>query len=366
MSFLKGLGTFILSFLLFLSLTVFGIAYLLHSTLLNPDFVAAQVDRIDVSELARDFTEEKIIGELPDEVSFLEDAIFDVIDDQEPWLKEQSRMAIYTAYDFLLGKSDTLEITIQLEDLKEGLRESIWEALNEQIATWLPDIIRYELRSYIEENLQDYMQQIPDEYLPFGITELLEERLLDFLDMYLQEVDEQITQEGLMPQLSGLLEALIKPYYDEYFDEFLEEIPSEVVYDEDTIPADVMEQLLMARKYIGYFQSGYYGLIALIVLLAAGIFLINWNIGVAARSLGIGLFVYGALELAGVIFARTFNFMQYIPDIPASFETMLMGLHKDILAPLQLFSIIVLVIGIALIVASFFFKRKASEEPDND
>ena len=366
MSFLKGLGTFILSFLLFLSLTVFGIAYLLHSTLLSPDFVAAQVDRIDVSELARDFTEEKIIGELPDEANFLEDAIFDIIDSQEPWLKEQLRYAIYTTYDFFLGKSDTLEITIQLEDLKEGLRESIWDALNEQIATWLPDIIRYELRSYVAEHLQDYMRQIPGEYLPSGVTELPDELLLEYLDVYLQEIDEQITQEGLMPQLSGLLEALVKPYFDEYYDEFVEQIPSEVVYDEDTIPADVMEQLLLARKYIGYFQSGYYGLIAFMVLLAAGIFLINWNIGVAARSLGIGLFVYGALELAGVVFARAFNFMQFIPDIPASLETMLTGLHKDILAPLQLFSIIILVIGIALIVASFFFKRKSSEEPDDD
>jgi len=366
MSFLKGLGTFILSFLLFLSLTVFGIAFLLQSTLLNPDFVVDQVDRIDVSELAHDFAEEMVTEDLPDEARFLQDAIFDVIDDQEPWLKEQLHYATYTAYDFLLGKSDTLEITICLDSVKEDLRESIWEALNEQLSTWLPDIIQHELSPYVEEHFEEYAQLIPEEYVPPGITELPEEQMQQFLDQYLQEIEQQITKQGLMPEVTGLLEVLIKPYFDDYFDEFLEMVPSEIVYDEDNIPADVMEQLLLARKYIGYFQSGYYWLIAFMVVLAAGIFLINWNIGVAARSLGIGLFVYGALELAGVIYARTFNFMQYIPDIPASFETMLTGLHKDILAPLQLFSIIVLVIGIALIVASFFFKRKASEGPDND
>ncbi|MCK4274014.1 MAG: hypothetical protein KAW90_03915, partial [Dehalococcoidales bacterium] len=268
MNFLKGLGTFLLSFLLFLSLTVFGIAFLLHGTLLNPDFVVAQVDRIDVSELARDLTEEKIIGELPDEASFVQDAIYDVIDDQEPWLKEQLHYAIYTAYDFLLGESDTLEITIRLDSVKEDLRESVWEALNEQLSTWLPDIVQHELSPYVEEHFDEYVQIIPEEYVPPGIAELPEEQLLDFLDLYLQQIDQQITVQGLMPEVTGLLEALLKPYYDDYFDEFLEIVPSEIVWDEDNIPSDVMDQLLMAREYIGYFQAGYYWLIAFMVLLA--------------------------------------------------------------------------------------------------
>lgn len=364
MNVLRSLGTAILSLLLFLSLTVFGTAFLLHSTLLNPDFVAAQVDKMDVSELARDITEEQIAGELPEEVEFLKDAILDVIDEQEPWLKEQARHAIYTGYDFFLGKTDTLEITIELESLKADLKDSLWEALNERIATWLPDILQDELVSYIDEHLPEYAQQIPEEYLPPGIVGLSEEQLRQYLDEYLRDLDEQITNLGLVPELSGLLEVLIKPFFDQYYDEFAEEIPSEYVVDEETIPADVMEQLLLAKKYIGYFQTGYYLLIVFMVVLVAGIFLINWNISKAALALGIDLTLYGVLGLASVIFARTFNFMKLIPDIPASMETWLNGLFKDILAPLQLFSIIILVIGIALIVASFFFKRRAAESQD--
>ena len=362
MNVLKGLGTAILSFLLFLSLTVFGTAFLLHSTILSPDFVAAQVDKIDVSELARDITEEQIAGELPEEAEFLKDAIFDVIDDQEPWLQEQLHNSIYTAYDFLLSKTDTLEITIRLESLKEGLKDSLWEALNEQVATWLPDVIQQDLRSYLNEHLHEYAREIPEEFLPPEIVGLPEEQLQQYLDRYLDDLDKQITDEGLMPQLSGLLEALIKPFFDQYYEEFVKEIPSEYVVDEETIPAEVMEQLLMARKYIGYFQTGYYLLIAFMVVLAAGIFLINWkNVGVAARALGIDLLVYGVLELAGVIFIRTLSPMKLIPDIPSAIETWLNGLFKDMLAPLQLFSIVILVIGIALVVASFFIKTKAAE-----
>ena len=139
-------------------------------------------------------------------------------------------------------------------------------------------------------------------------------------------------------------------------------VPSEIVYDEDTIPADVMEQLLAVREYIGYFQAGYYWLSAFMVLLAAGIFLINWNIKVAARALGIDLIVFGVLDIAGVIAARLINPLEYIPDFPSSLETMLTGLYNDVLSIMLWFSIGVLIVGIALLVASFFFKRRASED----
>ena len=99
MKVLKGFGVGILSFLLFLSLSVFGMAFMLNSTLLNPDFVAAQVDRIDVSALVQEIAEEQVGGQLSEEMSFLKEAIYGVIDDQKPLLKEQLNSAIYTGYD---------------------------------------------------------------------------------------------------------------------------------------------------------------------------------------------------------------------------------------------------------------------------
>ena len=51
MKVLKGILVVILSLLLFISLVIFGIAFLLNSTLLNPDFVSSQVEKTDVSAL---------------------------------------------------------------------------------------------------------------------------------------------------------------------------------------------------------------------------------------------------------------------------------------------------------------------------
>ena len=60
MGFLKGFGTFVLGLLLFLSLSIFGMAFMLNSTVLSPGFVKKQVDRIDISAVARDIADQQI------------------------------------------------------------------------------------------------------------------------------------------------------------------------------------------------------------------------------------------------------------------------------------------------------------------
>ncbi|MEE9399952.1 MAG: hypothetical protein V3V23_06765 [Dehalococcoidales bacterium] len=112
MNFLKGLALSLLSFLLFLSLALFGIAFALNNTLLNPDFVIAQVDRMDVSALTRELVGEQIRELLPPEAEFLEEALYGVIDENEPWLKEQVSAGISSFYDYMLGESERLSLII--------------------------------------------------------------------------------------------------------------------------------------------------------------------------------------------------------------------------------------------------------------
>lgn len=57
MGFLKGLGTVICSFLLFLALIIFSIAFMLNSTILNSNFVNSQVSKIEIASIARDVAE---------------------------------------------------------------------------------------------------------------------------------------------------------------------------------------------------------------------------------------------------------------------------------------------------------------------
>lgn len=356
MGFLKGFGTFVLGFLLFLSLSIFSVAFLLNSTVLNPDFVTRQVDRIDISAVARDVAEKQINEQLPAELSFLKDAVYNVIDAQEPWLKTQLNQAIGTGYDYFLGKTDTLSISIPLDAFKKDLKNSLWQELNKQLNIWLRDNIQSELKPYIEQNLQAYRRSLPPE-----LNILSDAQLKSYLNAFLQQIQDQIVKTGQAPVLTGLLETLVKPYFDAYYDEYAAQVPSELTADETNIPADVMEQLRLARKYIGYFRSGFYWLIVFMVVLVAGIFLIHRNIQDPSRALGIDLALYGVLDLAGTFAARSFQPATLLPDEAASLEPWLTGLFNDITGIMLMFSIVVLAVGAALIVISFVFKKKAAE-----
>ena len=55
MKILKGLALGLLSFLLFLSLSLFGVLLMLNLTILNPDFVISELNRLDTSAIAEEF-----------------------------------------------------------------------------------------------------------------------------------------------------------------------------------------------------------------------------------------------------------------------------------------------------------------------
>jgi len=299
MNVLKGLAIILLSFLLFLSLLVFGIAFMVNSTVLNPDFVADEVDNIDVSALVRELTEDQLNELLPEEALFSEETIYSFITNQEPWLKAQARTAIYAGYDFLFEKTDSLSLVIPLEPLKEDLRDSLW---------------------------QTFQQDLPQELL-------------------------------------GLPASLLEPYFNEFYREFTFFIPSEFELNESFIPPEAMTQITQVRQGINYFQFGYNLLIGFIVLLILGIILINRNLRSTTRELGINFLIYGVLMYAGIFLAGYWIPVQLpLAIIPSSLQVWALQLANDILAPLKIFSLGLLVGGAVLIAVSFVFNSRHAEE----
>ena len=107
-----------LSFLLFLSLSTFGFGFWANRTVLNPDFVIAQIDKLDVPSLAGEVLREQIpLEQILGETEFMVESVDDVIADLEPWIREQVSAAIYAGYDYLLGKSETLSLVIYMESM---------------------------------------------------------------------------------------------------------------------------------------------------------------------------------------------------------------------------------------------------------
>jgi hypothetical protein len=362
MNALKRAGTGVLSFLLLISLSVFGSMFLIHNTLLDPDFVTAQVDKVDMTALAHDLADDLISERLPQEAEFLKEAIYEVIADQEPWLKEQLRNAVSPSYNFLLGKSDRLEINIPLDELKVNVRDSLWQTLQTFLAHNASSIPQGLLMPYIDEHYEEIIPLIPPQYLPPGMVGLTGQELKHYLDTHYDEVTDTLQTAFLLPGISGLILEKIQPYFDRYYSDFVADFPGTQSITENDIPADTMDDLQLARKSIGYFYIGYYALMAFMILLVAGIILINRNIKEITRALGIVFLIFGVAEFAGALFLRYFDFIRFIPDLPSSLRDWLPGVIKDSLLPLQWFSLCILILGAALIAVFIVYKPRKVQE----
>jgi len=196
-------------------------ALMLKDTILDPDFTISIIEKTDltplVKELVAEMTKE---ANLPYDLS-IETHIDGIAQDLEPWLKEQTTAAIPTIYDYVLEFRQNTDIVIQLEPVRETLRNYLRQDFLESPPAKYAGLSRAELEQYFEEEV----------FAAFaGDTWPTIE-----LDMELMDSD----------------------------------IPSNVA---ESL-AEVEEALSESRTYVGYFNTVYGLLIGLIVLLIAGIIL---------------------------------------------------------------------------------------------
>lgn len=64
MKVLKGFGVGILSFLLFVFLIAFGLVFTLDRTLLNADFVSAEINKLDLPSVAKEVASQQLPSDL--------------------------------------------------------------------------------------------------------------------------------------------------------------------------------------------------------------------------------------------------------------------------------------------------------------
>ncbi len=301
MKFLQGLALSLLSFLLFLSLALFGMAFSLNSTLLNPDFAVAQVDRLDVSALVRELTAEQV-SQLPPEAGFLEEALYTTIEDNEPWLKEQVTAGIYSFYDYLLGQSERLSLVVSLEPLKANLRDNMWQTFMQAIPPELSGLPQAQIEQYFDEYYRQFAEQIPSSF----------------------EVDESSIPPEIMAQIIQVREGI--GYYQ-----------------------------LGYKLLIGFMVL----LVLGIVLINRNVKSTARGLGVPLLTYG--AFEYAGIW-ATRYFAPTYLTMV---ELPPSLQTWVSQLFDDFLAPLEMFSLGLLAAGVVLLIVSFVYRRRRVEEVES-
>jgi hypothetical protein len=286
----------ILGMLLSLSLLIFGPALMVNQSALNPDFVADRVDEVDIVEL----TDEIILEEVPPEAAdFMGDILHPVlhftIGEIEPWLKEQARNVIHVFYDYIEGRIDTLSIIISVEDKVKDFRDNLLNAI---------------------------LTSPPAELLGLPVEE-------------------------------------IEAEFNVYFDQIDEEIPSAIELDEMLLETEVMQQIEQAKRYVGYFNLGFILLIAFILLLILLMILVYREVKGSCRYIGFTFLAVGVVSLVGAFVARSIANSQLATiDMPATLQAWAPNVVFDVLMPWGIYAIGLIVVGIALTVVSFVYKRE--------
>jgi hypothetical protein len=285
----------ILGILLSLSLLIFGLALTLNQSILNPDFIAEHVERLDIAALADEVVKEQVPPEAAEFMGeSLDEVLGDTIADIEPWMKEQARDGIYVFYDYIEGRSESLSLIISLETVKESFRANLLAAI---------------------------LASPP-------------------------------------PELVGFPPAEIELQFNEYWSQIDEEIPSALELDETMLDAEVMEQIAHARQYVGYFNLAFIVLIALSLLLILLIILTHFSVRSSTRQLGITFLSIGVVSLAGALIARSVASSQLVQnELPSTLQAWAPEVVTDVLLPLGIYGIGLIVVGIALTVVSFVYKR---------
>jgi hypothetical protein len=392
---LKIAGLVILSLILFISLIAFGLAFSLNRTVLNPDFVIAEGERLEIAPLANEAMSQMLPEELSEEAL---DSLTEIITTLEPQLKGKLNIIVYSVYEYLHGERENPELAnllrstllnsnsiIAVIDTMDGpqLASIIWEAFGEEIAQEfplpeeaLPHLVAdfgellTDLKPWVKEQVEYAAGPIADylvgETESFSVTISLEPVIDDLKGMLLG-----IFLDFPPDELEGLSPEELEEAFDAFWAEFTEEtLPTTFQIDETMIGEDAPLQiasftstvetvLSQVREYVGYVRLAYILSIIVSALLIAGIVLIYRNVKGSTRTLGIVFLVSGLVVLAGALIGRHVGGEQILRamlDMPSQLQVWASQVLVDLLAPLQWLGIGFIAGGIALLVVSFVYK----------
>jgi hypothetical protein len=379
----------------------------LSNSLVNPQFVADLMAKIDLSQLLDPEVEQQM-GTRTGLSQDFQSALVNAINESAPALKQQIVNAAGPICQYLTSQTSSLDLqstlgqTVLSSSSVNGILNNLdctavtKDILMSDIVGQLPggvqlsdaqiDQLVTALQPAVSTALSNASGDIAGYLLgtqpDFSITVALAPALPTL---------ETVTEEAFMTQLPADLQSLPHAYFDvaftQYYAGFSQTIPATYAVNSSdlglnvaggitagianaqnslnqahasiaTANQDFNSNLVTARTYVGYFNTVFMLLIALLVLVTLGIILILRGVKSACRSLGAVFFLCGALEFAGVLIIKNvglsliarLNILPALSNVPGI-------LLNDVIASLQFVSLVCLVGGILMIVTSIVYPR---------
>ena len=398
---LKIAGLVILSLILFVSLTVFGLAFSLNRTVLNPDFITAEGDKLEIASLASEAMSYGLQEELPQEAL---DSLTEAITTLEPRLKDELNTITYSVYEYLHGERENLDLANLLRStlLSSDLMVTAIDAVDS------PQVAMIFLDEFEEEIMQEFsLPEAAFPYLADGLEELLTDLkpwiieqveyaagpIVDYLVGEVESFNITISLEPVMGDLRGMLlevflevppdelEGLPPEELEQAFDAFWAEFAGEMIpttfqIDETMIGKHMPSQIAsftseaetilhQVRRYVGYVRLAYILSIVVSALLIAGIALIYRDVKKSTRTLGIVFLASGIVVLAAALIGRYVGgeqLLQAIHTTPSQLQVWASQALVNLLAPFQWLGIGFIACGIALLVVSFVYRSRRTTD----
>jgi len=393
---LISLSLTFLTLILFISLTVFGLAFTLDRTVLNAGFVTSEINKVDAATLAEGLSNQQSTDELSAE---LKSVMTEVISRLQPLLKERMGDVIRPVISYVSGSSQSLDMASVLRDnvLNSDFVSSVWDRLD--VPTLLSGIDTSQLvKEIVGDNSFDELPQNAKYLLPYAddiiinLNPWIKEQLTTYadpiFDYLLGRTSTLNVDVSLSPlksnlentlktdffnsppsDLSGMSQAALEQYYNENYAGLADNLPATLHIDQSTFGADSQANinkalsdaenpLKQARQYVGYFELGFKLLIVLMILLILGIILIYHRVRAASRHLGIVFLVYAIPEYVGIIVGQNIIKAQLAhQQIAAQVQKIMSKSLSDFMSPLSILCICLIVLGLALLVLSFFYRK---------
>jgi hypothetical protein len=291
MHILKGIALGFTGFLLFAALPFLVVAFTFNHTLLNPQFVNREIQKLDIPSLVQEILAQQTSAQAQTFIRGIDQTITRI----KPWLDKQIQLVVDAGYDYVLGQTPALAISIQTAEIKQTLLDSLTAS---------------------------YLQNPPREYTSLSPSQRTQ---------YLADLQKQ----------------------------FSNSFPAAVEINAGTLGPEGMQALQKARDVAGYVHTTYWVTIGLMVFFILLIILILRDLKSILRVFGLICLIAGVILTAAFFITRAIapGLIDY-GGLPSQIETWIPQVIHDVLSPGGIFSLAILIVGAALLAASFFIKLR--------
>jgi len=381
--------------ILFISLIAFGLSFWLDRTVLNPDFVTAEGEKLEIAAIASEAMSQELSEGYSTEAI---DSLTETITALEPQLKAELNTIVYSVYEYLLGERENLELTnllgltllssdliIAIIDTMDGpeMASILWVEFEEEIMQEFS--FPEEASSHLVADLRELLTDLK----PWAIdqVEYISGPISDYLEGETESFSVTISLEPLRDgfrgvllgvfldfppdELEGLPPEELEQAFDVIWAEFAEEmLPPTFEIDEAVLGKDGPFQIASAssgaetalsqvRGYFSRIRLAYILSIVVSVLLIAGIVLIYRNVRGSTRTLGIVFLASGLVLLVLALIGKNVGgeqMLQAMVGTPQQLQVWASQVLVGLLAPLQWLGVGFMAGGVGLLVASFVYK----------